>query len=566
MPAVVKNDWVGYLDRSYQQIKASLLARVVNSNPEMTDHTESNPFIIIISMFAGVAEMLGYYIDNVAQESYLATAERLSSVIKHSVALDYRIKARSPESVDIIITFSAPVPSPFTISAGSTIESDSGILYTMPNDYNVLAGVTSATIPFAEFTEITNNAFGTTNGKRNQLLLLGTTYMQGSLKLKIGGIDYDEVTTFAYSSSADLHFIVDIKEDGNAYATLGDGINGKLPLNNQNIAVTYRTTQGPDGKVGRGEFDGTSLNLIAVLPGGITATDANSVQGTSGGATYETIEDIRRNAPRALRTQDRMVTREDHKDIIELVTGVAKAEVHFCCGKTIDIYIAPDGGGIASGMLISDAQAEADEKKMVTSFPVVRPAGETYLVLGATVTARKRKSIIETRNQVIAALLAFGAIDNQEINGAIRLSDLQALIDNQPNVDFVDITKLYTRPYARPTVGTNILVWTNTTTLQSTTKIKWRVEYDGTAFRVFKNQVFQATVTIGNEFNDVPASGFKMTFNAGTYVAGNTWEFTTYPFLQNLQLDDFTIFKIQEVDLDINVVPAPSTTQSGCND
>lgn len=566
MPAVVKNDWVGYLDRSYQQIKASLLARVTNSNPEMTDHTESNPFIIIISMFAGIAEMLGFYIDNVAQESYLATAERLSSVIKHSVALDYRIKARSPESVDITITFDAVVPSPFLISAGSTIESDSGILFTMPNDYSVPAGVTSVTIPFAEFTEVTNNVFGTTSGKRNQLLLLGTTYLQGSLKIKVNNIDYDEVDTFAYSSADDLHFVVDIKEDGNAYATLGDGINGLLPIPGQTIGVTYRTTQGPGGKVGRGEFDGTSLSLIATLPGGLTVDDANGPQGSAGGSNYEGIEDIRRNAPRSLRTLDRMVTREDHKDIIELVQGVAKAEVHFCCGKTIDIYIAPDGGGIASNLLLAAAQVEADEKKMATSFPVVKPAGETYLVLGATVTARKRKSIIETRNQVVSTLLEFGSIDNQEINGAIRLSDLQALIDNQSNVDFVDITKLYTRPYARPVVGTNILVWTNTTTSQSTTKHRWRVEYDGSAFRVFRDEVFQATVSIGTEYNDTATSGFKMTFLAGTYVAGNTWEFTTYPFLQNLQLDDFTIFKIEEADLDINVVPAPSTTQTSCND
>lgn len=563
MAAIVKNDWVGYLDRSYQQIKQSLLARVTKSNPELTDHSESNIFVIIISMIAGVFEMLGFYVDNVAQESYLATAERLTSVIKHSQPLDYRIKTRYPEGVDIAITWSAPVPSDFVIAAGSTIVSNTGITYRTPVDFTVLAGSLSSLVPFQEFTETTNSNLGTTDGSRNQRFSLGTTYVHKSARLEINGVDYEEVDSFAYSSADDLHYIIDVLEDGNAYIVLGDGINGKLPTNGETVAIINRTTLGPDGKVSRGEFDESQLTLDAVLPGGITVTDANSLEGSSGGTLYEGIEDIRRNAPRALRTQERMVTREDHKDIIELVPGVAKAAVDFCCGKEIDIYIVPEGGGIANNTLINDAQTEAELKKMVATFPNVLPAGETSLVLGATITAKKRKSIIETRQQVLDALLEFGEVDNQEINGAIRLSDLQALIDNQSNVDFVDITRMYTKPYARPKSGTNPLVWINTTTEGSTAIHRWRIEYDGTNMRVFKDEVFQISLPIGLEFNDTPNSGFKFTINAGTYVAGNSWEFTTYPFLRNLQLDDFTIFKIQEVDLELTVLAAPTTTQSG---
>ena len=55
---VVKNKWVGYLDRTYQQIKSSVLSKLSIYLPEMTDHTESNPFIIEVDVWAGLTEHL----------------------------------------------------------------------------------------------------------------------------------------------------------------------------------------------------------------------------------------------------------------------------------------------------------------------------------------------------------------------------------------------------------------------------------------------------------------------------------------------------------------------------
>lgn len=558
--ATVKNPWVGYLDRSYQQIKSSLLSKVTTSNPELTDHSESNPFIIIISMMAGVFEMLGLYVDNMAEETYMATANRFSSIVKHSRPIDYRIKARSAESVDILITWSEPVPSQFTIPAGAEIVSNGGIVFRTVEDYIVNAAVPSSNVPFIQVTLIENATFGVTDGTLNQKLSLGNNYVENSLQLTIGGLDYEEVKSFAYAGPFDLRYIIDVFEDNNAYIVLGDGINGILPAAALTIEAIYQTSLGPDGKVAAGDFDADSLNLGVALPGALTVDDANSLLNSVAGAFYEGVEDIRRNAPLSLRTLNRAVTLPDHEDVLELVSGVAKAKAKFCCGKTIDIYIAPIGGGVPSSILINAAQAEIEEKKMACTFPVVKPAGETRLVLGATVTAKKRKGITETTTQVVDALLEFGSIDNQDINGSIRLSDIQALIDNQTFVDFVDITKMYTKPYARPIAHVNALNWTNATTLQSIAKVRWRLEYDGTNIRVFKENEFKASIAIGVLYDDTAVSGFKFTVNAGGYASGNVWEFTTYPYLQNLFLDDNTLFTILEEDLDLVVVSAPTST------
>jgi hypothetical protein len=48
----MQNNWVNYFDRSYSQIKSSVLYRLGISNPEIKDHSEGNPLVMIISIFA----------------------------------------------------------------------------------------------------------------------------------------------------------------------------------------------------------------------------------------------------------------------------------------------------------------------------------------------------------------------------------------------------------------------------------------------------------------------------------------------------------------------------------
>lgn len=561
--AKISNPWIGYLDRDYFEIKDALLGKVTNSNPEMTDHSESNIFVIIISMFAAIAEMLGYYIDNVAQESFLATAERRSSVIRHTRAHDYRIRARHPEEVDLSITWSSAAHAAFVLSAGLTIDSEDGIRFTLLEDQNILLNAPSSVIPIAQIAAVDLPNAAVTNGTQNQRVSLGTTYVHKTSQVLVDSVEFSERDTFAFSKPTDNHYIIDIDEDGNAYIVFGDGVRAVKPNNGLTIALQYRTTLGPEGKVGAGGFDPGTITPNSALPGGLAITGASTVEASSGGSLYEETEQVRTNAILRVRTNDRMVNRQDHVDILQMVSGVAKAGIHFCCGKTIDLYIVPQGGGVASTGLITAAQAVADDKKMVCTFPKVRPAGETRLVLKATVTARKRKSTIDTKTQVVDALVAFGLLENQEINGAIRLSDLQALIDNLSNVDYVELTGMYTIPYARPVNHTTALSWTNETLAPSIINTDWKLEYDGANFRLFRNNVFQGNVSISSTYVSVDGS-FTFKINPGVYVNGQQWTFKTYPYLKNLQLVDFTIFTIKETDLTLNVVPSTGVPSDEC--
>ena len=125
----LKNPWVGYVDRSFEQIKSSLLSRLTISNPEITDHSESNILVVIVSMFAGLTEMLGYYIDNMARESFISTARRYVSMVKLVRLLDYRIKTAYPATVDITFTFDAALTANAIIPQNTIVQTSNGIIF-----------------------------------------------------------------------------------------------------------------------------------------------------------------------------------------------------------------------------------------------------------------------------------------------------------------------------------------------------------------------------------------------------------------------------------------------------
>lgn len=99
-----KNPWVNPYQRSFNSIKEQLKISLRNNVPEITDYSEGNIFIIIISILAGIAEVIHYYIDNMARETFFVSARRYSSLFKHAKLVDYHVKSAIPASVDLTLS------------------------------------------------------------------------------------------------------------------------------------------------------------------------------------------------------------------------------------------------------------------------------------------------------------------------------------------------------------------------------------------------------------------------------------------------------------------------------
>lgn len=543
---IIDNPWIGYLQRSYKQIKASLLNGLRNLAPEITDLSESNILIIILSMFAGLTEQINYYIDNLAQESYLGTCRKFSSAVKLVQVLDYRVKPSLPASVDLYFTYVDESGSPVVITeegvipSGTIVRTANGVAFITTASVIVAIGASFGIAPAKQWEQQTDIVIGTSDGtSTGQKFSLPTNYSKGSIEVSINGEDWNLKGTLARSLSTDEDFIEDVDENGIPFIKFGNGINGAIP-GPYDIICNYYTTDGFSGNT----VSANTIDLIdtsgLVLPAPSTNLIVTNPLQPAGGYDIETTDDIKNNAPLTIRTLLRAVTRQDYIDLTVQSDGVAKAEVLAVCGKNLQVYISPNGGGIASSELLGDTGDYLETVKTITTKINMNAAGITPVVVKATIVARFRADKVQCKIDCDNALGDAFSFDNEVINGRVAVSDVYALLDNLPRVDTVTLEALYTLPYAFPLTDNFALDWTRQTITGSNTKHTWQLVYTGTNFRIFMDGVFIDTFNIGDLYTD-PTNSIQLRINNAMYTTSETWQFTTYPYNQTIQLDDNTI-------------------------
>ena len=98
---------------------------------------------------------------------------------------------------------------------------------------------------------------------------------------------------------------------GNYYEIyFGDGVTGRKPTNNNIITLDYVYTTGD-------ESNGANVFTMSDSVGGFGSSTVTTVTAAAGGAPQETSESIRFNAPLTFTSQNRAVTSDDYRAIIQ---------------------------------------------------------------------------------------------------------------------------------------------------------------------------------------------------------------------------------------------------------
>lgn len=547
--------WVGYLDRSYQQIKSSVLARLVVNNPEITDHNESNIFIIIISMFAGIAEMLNYYIDMMAREAFMGTAKRFTSVVRLAALIDYNVRANLMATVDeLFFLINESDGSPFfatsfiTIPKGTIITDSNGTQFNTLADVQIVPGQSGVYSTAGQWVDKANVNIGVTNGNASQQIQLPADYVDGSLALLINGEPWVLFRSLGLMQQDTMGFIVQVQDDGNAYVVFGDGMNGVIPDNAAQVMANYKSCAGSSGNLPPNSIN--QLQGTLVLPNGVLI-NATNPDYSSGGADFQNIDDVRNKAPRAIRTLERAVTYQDYKDVAILVPEVGEAEVQYCCGKFVSVYIAPITQGVATQALLSKVDdwfnSPIDGKKMITTKVTILPAGISKLFLDATIFAKPLYTSTQVLIEVINLLYAKYGFPFAEINGSPSVSDMISIIESAKSVDHVDVNSVKVLPYSIPINGNLTPLLVDFTLLPVTnTKYKYTVIYKQASnqFKIFRGAAPVGSVGFEQVFNDGIVA---LVIHSGGYVDGSQWQFVTVPSypeifpVTKLSITDFTV-------------------------
>lgn len=539
----ITNKWLNPYQRSYQQIKAKLVESLMGlKDPQgqklITDYSEGNILIIILSLFAAIAEVLHYYVDNMARETFLPTARRYDSVVKHGALVDYHARAAIAATVDVILSRSITgnsIGAKLTIPQGTLFTDSSGNSWLSARDVTWYSNVTTCKVPIIQHEKYTASALNNMvipTGDR-VIIHLGTLpngkyYEQGSMSLQIGGETWVLVDTFAKSKPTDKHFMVSVDEALNPYIMFGDGTFGKKPAAGTKITnVVFYLTNGTRGNV----KSNTITSVPSVISSSITDATVSNAYDAGGGSNYENFTMLKEHIPLSVKTLGVAITKEDFESLAMLVDGVNKAKADYECGRKLTVYISPDGGAVASSELINRVYNLLSQRAPMTTWLKVKSAGKVQIILEMEVTGKKSYKTPEIQTQILTALYNAYSPEQAQIGGSVRLSDIYALIDNLSTVDYLHLTKFYIKPWPTTIYGNKELNLGQFKLNKAKGSMTYYITFNSsTTFTVRSvSNGYMATGTVGNSIQVIDkANGFDFSLDIqnNSYQSGYRYSIT----------------------------------------
>jgi len=556
------NKWIKYIDRNFSSIVASVQRQLDVNTPELTDRSTSNLLMVIVDIFAGVGEMINYYIDTTARELYLSTARRFSSLLKLATLANYQGKARSASYSTVVFTAKdgsdeiLEAPTEFTIPLGTILNDERGFSWLTLQAQVFRKGYRSIQVDVVQVDPSSAYSMGISDGSIDQMFVLPTNYRHGSSSISVAASPWAFRESMGFSSPTEQHFTITMELDGAIYVRFGDGVNGKIPTSGLEITAYIQTTEGVNGNADKGTI---KTIVSALTTPGVDHLDVTNNNRASGGRAIEGIEELRRAIPLSLRTLSRAVTKQDYEDTAILNSDVRAARASFDCGIGVDLFIVSHGGGNVPQAILDEIKVYVENRAMMNVPVRTFPSGETIVKGYASITSRFRVPLDVLNLLVEEALVELYNPFVSKINQAVRLSDIIAAIDGIDEVDFLTIDWIYAMPFLRPSNPAYTLDYSITVLEASSTRTEWTMVYDQVTdpakpFIISKGSIFQVKMAHSSTESDVGGL-LDITIGdlPGSIAQGDSWAFIVYPFNKDIELDDLSIPIINPGDFVLDI-------------
>ena len=518
----------------------------------MTDLSMGNPLVKSVSIWAAIAEMLGYYVDNNAQESFLSTCTLYKSAVLHAEEHDYRVHLCNAAQATVQFYVADPAAEQLVMPVGTIVaDVDEKIKYQTTEEAVIESGDLSSNIVLAiQKTRILNAVTFSGTGLPNQVFeFVSSKVVDGTATVTIDGDTWDQVDTFAYSNTGSQHCMLTVNGDANVVLKFGDGVLGAAPALGSEIVLDVDIC---DGVAGNDVVIWKMVGVLPTPPAIPVAILCQYIQAASGGTGYETISELQKRVPIFHRTKKRIITLPDFKDVTETFPGVLQSEVYYQESMNWDvwIYVVMTSGGMAIDSVLADIKAYLASCAVWRAKPTVFNAGKVLVSLTASINVSAGYSRTQAIANAKANLLALYAPVNQKISGTIYLSDLYQTIEDSDGIENSNISDIRIAPYARP-LGDSPELNLEVSVVNSSVMRSWRIIMaTSNTFQVFRDGSFIGTYSTDN-FVTLTEVTFKI---RGTYAAYNEWNFCTYPNILlsgRIALNEMSIPAMNEADINL---------------
>lgn len=329
MTAPTSNTNLRITELDFDDIKSNLKTYLRNQQEFQDYDFEGSAMNILLDVLAYNTHYMGYYVNMVANEMFLDTAQIRNSVLSHAKLLGYTPRSQTGAIASISVTVTPPAgnsQSTLTLPKNTPFISEAidGVNYTFVAVQGYSAAKNAGGSFVYDEVEIKEGEPVTWTFLKDQ-----NNNTTGRFELPSGTLDTSTITVTVqastsnasqqvYTLNSDLtelganSTVYFIEETDNEKYTIyfGDGVFGKALSNGNIVYVSYLDTNGADANKAN-VF--TSTSAI----GGFSNVSVSTLSKSSGGSPKESIDDIKYRAPIYYTTQNRAVTKNDYSVLLK---------------------------------------------------------------------------------------------------------------------------------------------------------------------------------------------------------------------------------------------------------
>jgi hypothetical protein len=445
------NTTISLVNLDFDTLKAQLKT-YLKSQTQFSDYDfDGSNMSVLLDVLTYNTHLNAFYLNMVASEMFLDSAQLRSSAVSIAKALNYTPRSAKSSKAIITAKFAQSGLSVFTIPKNTrfTGRNSRGTFQFLTSSALVLypAGgfFTATNLELFEGTR-TTDAFVVDYSVEGQRFVLTNDLIDvDSIEVSVtetGGvtqIEYLKASSLIGVNSSSKVYFVQAAENSKYEIVFGDGVFGQKPKDGSVVTVSYRITAGPEGN----ESTNFTLNdnLGAVNGYGSSISPTITVVNTSfGGGDQESIDEIKYRAPRSYQTQDRAITTSDFTTLVTQEFQSIK-NVHVYGGEKVTdfprygtVYVVPITftGELLSEAEKTDIQEYLRERTSISTTPVV--IDPEYLYIGVSSTVKFRPELtsltaVDIEAAVKQTITEFNETQLSDFNTELSLSRLETAIN-----------------------------------------------------------------------------------------------------------------------------------------
>ena len=447
--ATSANTYLKVTEVDFDDIRTNLKSYLSTQDQFQDYNFEGSALATLLDVLAYNTHYNAFYLNMLANEMFLDTAQQRDSVVSRAKELGYLPSSAIGSQANVSLTFTgiANTTAQFTIPRNATFTTtvdDVSYTYVVPTAKTVVnvSNTFSTSLIIKEGTPLTHR-FTVSASNPERYIIPNINVDTSSIKVTVQEsasdtttTEYIRATNTKQITGTSAVYFLEESADKKYEVVFSPGTLGK-PVKNGNIVIIEYLVCNAGDTEGASTFTVDNLNLSGVSYTSVAITTNNAA---SGGNDQEAIQSIKFNAPRNFQTQNRAIVKNDYERIITTENADIQSVTAFG-GEDADpavygkVYIAlkPVGALQTTSNKKAQIKTSISDRTPLGVDPLMIDPEYTYLIPTVKVFYNKTLSTAttsEVESSALTAITDFSTNNLEQFEKRFRFSRFVRVLDN----------------------------------------------------------------------------------------------------------------------------------------